>query len=88
MSGVLAAAGIAPLEGYRSEHVTEDLDLVVVGNAVSRGNPEVETVLDRRLRYCSLPELVRDTFLRGRRADRGSRDARQDHHLVHDRPGR
>ena len=67
MSGVLAAAGIAPLEGYRSEHVTEDLDLVVVGNAVSRGNPEVETVLDRRLRYCSLPELVRDTFLRGRR---------------------
>ena len=67
MSGVLAAAGIAPLEGYRSEHITEDLDLVVVGNAVSRGNPEVEAVLDRRLRYCSLPELVRDTFLRGRR---------------------
>ena len=67
MSEVLAAAGIVPLEGYRSEHITEDLDLVVVGNAVSRGNPEVEAVLDRRLRYCSLPELVRDTFLRGRR---------------------
>ena len=67
MSEVLAAAGIAPLEGYRSEHITEDVDLVVVGNAVSRGNPEVEAVLDRRLRYCSLPELVRDTFLRGRR---------------------
>ena len=66
MSDVLAAAGIAPLEGYRPEHVTADLDLVVVGNAVSRGNPEVEAVLDRRLRYCSLPELVRDTFLRGR----------------------
>ncbi|CAI8049521.1 UDP-N-acetylmuramate--L-alanyl-gamma-D-glutamyl-meso-2,6-diaminoheptandioate ligase [Geodia barretti] len=41
--------------------------MVVVGNAVSRGNPEVEAVLDRRLRYCSLPELVRDTFLRERR---------------------
>ena len=67
MSEVLAAAGIAPLEGYRSEHITDELDLVVVGNAVSRGNPEVEAVLDRRLRYCSLPELVRDTFLRGRR---------------------
>ena len=67
MSEVLAAAGIAPLDGYRSGHITEDLDLVVVGNAVSRGNPEVEAVLDRRLRYCSLPELVRDTFLRERR---------------------
>ena len=66
MSEVLAAAGIAPLAGYRAEHITDEPDLVVVGNAVSRGNPEVEEVLDRRLRYCSLPELVRDTFLRGR----------------------
>ena len=67
MSDVLAARGIEPLQGYRAEHITGDPDLVVVGNAVSRGNPEVEAVLDRRLRYCSLPELVRDTFLRDRR---------------------
>ena len=67
MSDLLAARGILPLQGYREEHITGDLDLVVVGNAVSRGNPEVEAVLDRRLRYCSLPELVRDTFLRERR---------------------
>ena len=67
MSDLLAARGIAPLQGYSDEHITDDLDLVVVGNAVSRGNPEVEAVLDRRLRYCSLPELVRDTFLRDRR---------------------
>ncbi len=67
MSDLLAARGIVPLQGYRDEHITDDLDMVVVGNAVSRGNPEVEAVLDRRLRYCSLPELVRETFLRQRR---------------------
>ena len=66
MSDMLAAHGITPLEGYRGEHITADLDLVVIGNAVSRGNPEVEAVLDGRLRYCSLPEMVRDLFLRTR----------------------
>ncbi len=45
-----------------------DLDLVVVGNAISRGNPELEEVLDRKIRYCSLPEAVRDHFLWGARS--------------------
>jgi UDP-N-acetylmuramate: L-alanyl-gamma-D-glutamyl-meso-diaminopimelate ligase len=38
---------------------------VVVGNAISRGNPELEAVLERRVRYCSLPEAIRDFFLWG-----------------------
>ena len=63
MSELLAGHGIRPLEGYRAEHIADDLDLVVVGNAVSRGNAEVEAVLDRRMRYCSLPEIVREEFL-------------------------
>jgi UDP-N-acetylmuramate: L-alanyl-gamma-D-glutamyl-meso-diaminopimelate ligase len=42
--------------------------LVVVGNAISRGNPEAEAVLDRKLRYCSLPELLKEFFIRGRRS--------------------
>jgi len=63
MSDFLAVQGITLLEGYRAEHITADLDLVVVGNAISRGNPEVEEVLDRKIRYCSLPEAVRDQFL-------------------------
>ena len=63
MSDLLAHHGIEPLEGYSSDHITPDIDLVVVGNAVSRGNPEVECVLERRVRYCSLPEIVRDEFL-------------------------
>jgi UDP-N-acetylmuramate: L-alanyl-gamma-D-glutamyl-meso-diaminopimelate ligase len=63
MSEFLAGQGVPVLEGYRAEHVTPDLDFVVIGNAVSRGNPEVEEVLDRKIRYGSLPEAIRDHFL-------------------------
>src|SRR4030095_8211018 len=47
---------------------TPDIDVVVVGNAISRGNPELETVLERKARYCSLPEAIRDNFLWGSRS--------------------
>jgi UDP-N-acetylmuramate: L-alanyl-gamma-D-glutamyl-meso-diaminopimelate ligase len=63
MSDFLREQGITLLEGYRAEHITADLDMVVVGNAISRGNAELEEVLDRKIRYCSLPEAVRDNFL-------------------------
>ena len=63
MSEFLAAEGIPTLSGFRAEHITGDLDLVVVGNAISRGNVELEEVLDRKVRYCSLPEAIRDHFL-------------------------
>ena len=68
MSDFLQQQGIATLQGYRAEHITPDLDMVVVGNAISRGNPELEEVLDRKIRYCSLPEAVRDHFLWGARS--------------------
>jgi UDP-N-acetylmuramate: L-alanyl-gamma-D-glutamyl-meso-diaminopimelate ligase len=68
MSDFLVQQGITLLQGYRPEHITADLDLVVVGNAISRGNPELEEVLDRKIRYCSLPEAVRDHFLWARRS--------------------
>ena len=63
MSQFLIDSGIRLLDGYRSEHISSDLDLVVVGNAISRGNPELEAVLDRRVRYASLPEMLRNEFL-------------------------
>ena len=63
MSDFLRAEGITILEGFRPEHVAGALDLVIVGNAISRGNPELEEMLDRRLRYTSLPEAIRDHFL-------------------------
>src|SRR5213079_2139832 len=68
MSDFLAEEGIPTLVGYRAEHITGDLDFVVVGNAISRGNPELEEVLDRKIRYCSLPEAIRDHFLWGARS--------------------
>lgn len=63
MSTFLEAHGIRILCGYRAENLDRRPDLVVIGNVVSRGNPEAERVLDERLPYCSLPELVRELFL-------------------------
>jgi UDP-N-acetylmuramate: L-alanyl-gamma-D-glutamyl-meso-diaminopimelate ligase len=68
MSDFLASEAIPTLAGYRAEHITGDLDLVVIGNAISRGNPELEEVLDRKIRYCSLPEAIREQFLWGARS--------------------
>jgi len=63
MSDFLVAEGITTMSGYLPEHITSDIDLVVVGNAISRGNPELEVVLERKIRHCSLPEAIRDHFL-------------------------
>ena len=68
MSDFLAAQGIRTLAGYDAGHVTGDIDLVIVGNVISRGNVELEEVLDRKIRYCSLPEAVREHFLWGARS--------------------
>src|SRR5712692_9369335 len=68
MSDFLGAEGIPALSGYRAEHIHSDVSLVVVGNAISRGNAEVEEVLDRKIRYCSLPEAIREHFLWGARS--------------------
>ena len=67
MSDFLAAEGIEIAEGFRSENIPAAADVVVIGNAISRGNPEAEAVLDRRLLYQSLPEILKEHFLRGKR---------------------
>jgi UDP-N-acetylmuramate: L-alanyl-gamma-D-glutamyl-meso-diaminopimelate ligase len=63
MSAFLESENIRTFSGYTGDHMTPDIDLVVVGNAISRGNAELEIVLDEKRRYCSLPEAVRDHFL-------------------------
>ena len=68
MSTFLADRSIRVIAGYSESNLSHKPDLVVVGNAISRGNPEVEAVLDRKLRYCSLPELLKDVFIRGKRS--------------------
>jgi UDP-N-acetylmuramate: L-alanyl-gamma-D-glutamyl-meso-diaminopimelate ligase len=66
MSTFLEKKGVALQEGYRAENIPADVDVVVIGNAIKRGNLEVEAVLNRKLFYLSLPEVLKDYFLRGR----------------------
>src|SRR5215467_10707079 len=66
MSTFLAERRIEVISGYAEQNLAHKPDLVVIGNAISRGNPEVEAVLDRKLRYCSLPELLKEFFIRGK----------------------
>ena len=66
MSTFLEARGIRLTAGYHESNLDHRPDLIVIGNAMKRGNPEIERVLDERLNFCSLPELVRDRFLTGK----------------------
>jgi UDP-N-acetylmuramate: L-alanyl-gamma-D-glutamyl-meso-diaminopimelate ligase len=66
MSTQLEAAGIELLEGYRPEHLQPAPDVVVVGNAMSRGNPAVEYLLDQGLAYTSGPQWLSEHVLQGR----------------------
>ena len=66
MSTFLEAKGIEISDGFRPENIPSNVDMVVVGNALSRGNPELEAVLNRRLLYRSLPETLKDFFLQGK----------------------
>ncbi len=66
MSTLLEREGIEVLSGYRSEQLAPAPDLVVVGNALSRGNPCVERVLDLGIPYTSGPQWLAETVLRDR----------------------
>ena len=66
MSTFLEEKGIALYQDYRAENIPADADVVVIGNAMKRGNPEVEAVLNRKLFYLSLPEVLKNYFLRDR----------------------
>jgi UDP-N-acetylmuramate: L-alanyl-gamma-D-glutamyl-meso-diaminopimelate ligase len=68
MSTMLEGLGIHLMQGYDAAHLTPAPDCVVVGNAIPRGNPEVEETLNRRLLYRSLPEVLKQEFIRGRRS--------------------
>jgi UDP-N-acetylmuramate: L-alanyl-gamma-D-glutamyl-meso-diaminopimelate ligase len=68
MSTFLAERQIEVISGYAERNLAQKPDLVVIGNAISRGNPEAEYVLDHKLRYCSLPELLKEFFIRGKRS--------------------
>jgi UDP-N-acetylmuramate: L-alanyl-gamma-D-glutamyl-meso-diaminopimelate ligase len=66
MSDLLRSLGIPILEPYAEANLSPAPDLVVIGNALSRGNPEVERVLDARIPFTSMAALLREEFLTGR----------------------
>ena len=66
MSTMLDTAGIAVQEGYSSEYLKPAPDLVVIGNALSRGNEAVEYVLDQQIPYLSGPQWLGENLLQGR----------------------
>ena len=65
-STLLAEMGLTVHVGFDPAHLDPAPDLVVIGNAISRGNVEVEEVLDRRIRHTSMPRLLAERFLEGR----------------------
>ena len=67
MSDQLAALGIRLDSGYRAEHLDAQPDLVIVGNALSRGNPVIERLLEARIPYVSGPQWIGDNVLARRR---------------------
>ncbi|MDX6443605.1 MAG: UDP-N-acetylmuramate: L-alanyl-gamma-D-glutamyl-meso-diaminopimelate ligase [Blastocatellia bacterium] len=68
MSTMLEGLGIGLMQGYDAAHLDPAPDCVVIGNAIPRGNPEVEHALTHRLLYRSLPEVLKEEFIRGRRS--------------------
>lgn len=66
MSDLLRELGIAVAEPYAESNLDPRPDLVVIGNALSRGNPEIERVLDERIPFTSMAALLREEFLKGR----------------------
>ena len=67
MSDVLANAGIYVYDGYLAAHLNGEIDIVVIGNALSRGNPMVEYILDHYIPYTSGPAWLHDHVLRQRK---------------------
>ncbi|TGM37935.1 UDP-N-acetylmuramate--L-alanine ligase [Leptospira biflexa] len=66
MSDKLLEWGLSPKSGYRKENV-KGADLVIIGNAISRGNPEVEEVLNTGIEYMSMAEAIGHFFLKGKK---------------------
>src|ERR1700734_4255212 len=66
MSDFLRDLNIPVAQPFDARNLDPQPNLIVIGNAISRGNVELEHVLDQRIPFCSLPQLLHDEFLRGK----------------------
>jgi UDP-N-acetylmuramate: L-alanyl-gamma-D-glutamyl-meso-diaminopimelate ligase len=64
-SNLLRSLGITWNDGYREENLNPAPDLAVIGNAISRGNPELERILDDKIPYRSMPQILEEYFIPG-----------------------
>ena len=86
MSDLLREMGVPVAQPYAEANLEPRPDLVVIGNALSRGNPEVERVLDERIPFTSMAAVLREEFLADqlvRAIAGGRRHAWQDHDHQH-----
>ena len=83
MSTLLEAEGIELTEGYDPAQLDPRPDLVIIGNALSRGNPAVEAVLNQGIDYVSGPRWLGENYLREQDRAGGGRHPRQNHHRQH-----
>jgi UDP-N-acetylmuramate: L-alanyl-gamma-D-glutamyl-meso-diaminopimelate ligase len=65
---LLAEMEVTLFEGFDAKNIPAGVDLCIIGNAISRGNPEAEFILDRRLEYLSMAEALQRYFIRGKRS--------------------
>jgi UDP-N-acetylmuramate: L-alanyl-gamma-D-glutamyl-meso-diaminopimelate ligase len=66
MSTQLEEMGIKIMTGYRPENLTHNPDMVIIGNTIKKGNPEVEAAFQRKIPYMSFPQAFREFFLKGK----------------------
>ncbi|MGC1660899.1 MAG: UDP-N-acetylmuramate:L-alanyl-gamma-D-glutamyl-meso-diaminopimelate ligase [Candidatus Acidiferrales bacterium] len=64
-STLLDSLGIRWFDGFRPENLSPAPDLAVIGNVIARGNPELEYILDEKIPYCSMPQLLENFFIPG-----------------------
>lgn len=67
MSTFLEEQGVKISKGFNADNLPADADTVIIGNAISRGNDEAEAALENKCLYLSLPEVLKEYFLRGKR---------------------
>src|ERR1700747_3893068 len=65
-STLLDSLGSAYFPSFEAAHLAPAPDLVIVGNIIARGNPELEETLERKLPYRSMPEILEEVFLPGK----------------------
>ncbi|MCP2619132.1 Mur ligase domain-containing protein, partial [Candidatus Aminicenantes bacterium AC-335-A11] len=64
VSEIIEKLNIKLLKGYKPENIPQDIDLVVIGNVISRGNPELEYILNKSIPFTSMPEALYNFFIR------------------------